>query len=174
MTREELAKAVKEAAYLEGDFVLSSGKRSRYYLDKWRFETDPRLLGEIARALVALLPSPPPDRIAGVELGGVPLATALALETGIPYLIVRREAKEYGTGRDVEGDMAPGQRVVLVEDVLTTASQAISAARRLSDLGLRVERVIYVIDREEGAEGNIRAAGFEPAMLFRKRDLGVG
>ena len=173
MTREELASAIKRAAYLEGDFVLSSGKRSRYYLDKWRFETDPRLLREIARGLAGLLPSPPPDLLAGVELGGVPLVTALALETGIRYLIVRREAKGYGTAKDVEGEMEAGQRVVLVEDVLTTASQAISAARRLTELGLRVERVVYVIDRGEGAEENLRKAGFEPAMLFRKSDLGI-
>ena len=174
MTREELARDIKDAAYLEGDFVLSSGKRSKYYLDKWLFETDPRLLGEIAKALAALLPSPPPDRLAGVELGGVPLAAALSLETGIPYLIVRRQAKEYGTAKEVEGRMAEGERVALVEDVLTTAAQAISAAQRLTKLGLKVERILYVIDREEGADANIRAAGFEPAMLFKKSDLGVG
>jgi len=173
MRREELAQAIKEAAYLEGDFTLSSGKRSKYYLDKWRFETDPALLREIAKALAGLLPSPPPDLLAGVELGGVPLVTAVALETGIRYLIVRREAKGYGTGKQIEGQAVEGQRVVLVEDVLTTASQAISAAQRLTELGLRVERVIYVIDREEGAEANLREAGFEPAMLFRKSDLGV-
>jgi len=173
MTREELAAAIRKAAYLEGDFVLSSGKQSKYYLDKWRFETDPGLLREIAKALSELLPSPPPDRLAGVELGGVPLVAAVALETGIPYLIVRREAKEYGTGREVEGLMEEGQRVVLVEDVLTTASQAISAARRLTRLGLEVQRVVYVIDREEGAETNLREAGLEPLMLFRKSDLGV-
>ena len=174
MTREELAAAVKRAAYIEGDFVLSSGKRSKYYLDKWRFETDPGLLREIAKALAELLPSPPPERLAGVELGGVPLAAALALATGIPYLVVRREAKDYGTGREVEGLMEKGQRVVLVEDVLTTASQAISAARRLTRLGLKVQGVVYVIDREEGADANLRAAGFEPTMLFRKSDLGIG
>jgi len=173
MTRPDLAKAIRQACYLEGDFVLSSGKRSKYYLDKWRFETDPGLLREIAKALAGLLPSPPPDRLAGVELGGVPLAAALALETNIPYLVVRRAAKEYGTAREVEGVMAEGERVVLVEDVLTTASQAVSAAQRLSRLGLKVVRIIYVIDREEGAEANIRAAGFEPAPLFRKSDLGI-
>jgi len=173
VTRSELAQAIKEACYLEGDFVLSSGKRSKYYLDKWRFETDPRLLREIAKALTGLLPSPAPDRLAGVELGGVPLAAALALETNIPYLIVRRAAKEYGTAKEVEGVMAAGERVALVEDVLTTASQAISAAQRLTRLGLEVARIIYVIDREEGAEENIRAAGFEPAALFRRSDLGI-
>ena len=173
MTRPELAQAIKEACYLEGDFVLSSGKRSKYYLDKWRFETEPALLREIAKALAELLPSPAPDRLAGVELGGVPLAAALALETNIPYLIVRRAAKEYGTAKEVEGVMAAGERVALVEDVLTTASQAISAAQRLTRLGLKVARIIYVIDREEGAEENIRAAGFEPAALFRRSDLGI-
>ena len=173
MTRAELAQAIKAAAYLEGDFVLSSGKRSKYYLDKWRFETDPRLLREIARALVGLLPSPLPHRIAGVELGGVPLATALSLETGIPLLIVRRQAKEYGTGRETEGVWEQGERVVLIEDIFTTASQAIAAAKTLAALGLRVERMICVVDREEGAEASIRAAGFEAAPLFRKSELGI-
>jgi orotate phosphoribosyltransferase len=173
MNREELAKAIKDAAYLEGDFVLSSGKRSNYYLDKWRFETDPRLLREIARALAGLLPSPKPHRVAGVELGGVPLATALSLETGIPMLVVRREAKEYGTAQGIEGVFEPGEHVVLVEDVLTTAGQAIAAARRLTEAGLEVVRIIYIIDREEGADANIREAGFRPYPLFRKSDLGI-
>ncbi len=173
MTRDQLARAIKDVAYLEGDFLLSSGRRSKYYLDKWRFETDPRLLGEIARALVDLLPAPQPDRLAGIELGGVPLAAALSLATGIPYLIVRRQAKGYGTGSEIEGLTKKGDRVVLVEDVLTTASQAISAAKRLTALGLKVERVIYVIDREEGAEENLRAAGFDAVTLFRTSDLGI-
>ncbi len=174
MTREELAHAIREAAYLEGDFVLSSGRRSKYYLDKWRFETKPELLREIARALAELLPEPRPARVAGVELGGVPLATALSLETGLPALIVRREAKGYGTARQVEGVYEPGERVILVEDVLTTAGQAITAAQRLTALGLQVVRVLYVIDRGEGAADNLRAAGFEPAPLFHKTDLGIG
>jgi len=173
MTREDLAHAIKQAAYLEGDFVLSSGQRSKYYLDKWRFETDPALLREIAKALATLLPDPAPDRLAGVELGGVPLATALALETNLPYLIVRRQAKGYGTAKEVEGVWNPGERVVLIEDVLTTAGQAIHAAQCLTRLGLRVARVIYVIDRGEGAADNLRAAGFEPAALFQKSDLGI-
>ncbi len=173
MTRNELAKAIKTAAYLEGDFVLSSGKRSKYYLDKWRFETDPTLLREIARAMTDLLPFPGPHRIAGVELGGVPLATALSLETGLPYLIVRRQAKEYGTAREFEGIWEKGERVVLVEDVLTTAAQAIDAAKRLTAAGLDVIRIIYVIDREEGADTNIMQAGFRPAALFRKTELGI-
>jgi len=174
MTREELAGAIKEAAYLEGDFVLSSGKRSKYYLDKWRFETKPELLREIARALAGLLPDPPPGRLAGVELGGVPLVIALSLETGIPSLIVRRQAKEYGTAKGIEGVFEAGERVVLVEDVLTTAGQAIAAAQRLTAAGLEVVRILYVIDREEGADANITAAGLDPKPLFRKSDLRIG
>jgi orotate phosphoribosyltransferase len=174
MTRAELAEAIKDAAYLEGDFVLSSGKRSKYYLDKWRFETRPELLRAIARALADLLPLPGPHRLAGVELGGVPLATALSLETGIPSLIVRRQAKEYGTAKGIEGVFESGERVVLVEDVLTTAGQAIAAAQRLTEAGLDVIRIVYVIDREEGADSNILQAGFRPAALFRKSDLGIG
>ncbi len=173
MTREELAQAIRDAAYLEGDFVLSSGKRSKYYLDKWRFETNPRLLREIASALSVYVPCPYPHRLAGVELGGVPLVTALALEMDLPYLIVRRQAKEYGTAREVEGLWNPGERVVLVEDVLTTAGQAIRAAQRLTEMGLTVMRIIYVIDRGEGADRNIRDAGFEPGALFHKSDLGI-
>ncbi|NIR02505.1 MAG: orotate phosphoribosyltransferase, partial [Gemmatimonadales bacterium] len=152
MTRRQLARAIKAAAYLEGDFVLSSGKRSTYYLDKWRFETNPELLREIVRALADLLPFPGPHRLAGVELGGVPLATALSLETGIPFLVVRRQTKEYGTAKGIEGVFESGERVVLVEDVLTTAGQAIAAAKRLAQAGLDVIRIIYVIDREEGAD----------------------
>jgi orotate phosphoribosyltransferase len=174
MTRAELAQAIREAAYLEGDFVLSSGKRSKYYLDKWRFETNPALLREIAKAFADVLPTPRPDRVAGIELGGVPLATALSLETGLPLLVVRREAKAYGTAKELEGLWEEGERVVLVEDVLTTAGQAINAAQRLTKLGLTVERVLYVIDRGEGADANLRAAGFAPTALFQKADLGIG
>lgn len=171
MTREELAKAVKEAAYLEGDFILSSGQRSKYYLDKWRFETDPALLREIAQALATLLPDPAPERLAGVELGGVPLVTALALETGLPYLIVRRQAKEYGTAKEVEGLFDEGDRVALIEDVLTTAGQARQAAERLGRLGLKVEQILCVLDR--GGIANLRAAGYEAEALFGKSDLGI-
>ena len=173
MTKQELAAAIRQAAYLEGDFVLSSGKRSHYYLDKWRFLTSPVLLRQLASALAELLPAPVPDRIAGAELGGVPLATALSLGTGIPCLVVRRQPKDYGTGQEVEGLFASGERIVLAEDVLTTAAQAISAAQRLTQLGLEVERVLYVVDREEGAAENIRKAGFEPAPLFWKTELGI-
>ncbi|OQB40183.1 MAG: Orotate phosphoribosyltransferase [Candidatus Latescibacteria bacterium ADurb.Bin168] len=172
MELSALAKTIKEAAYLEGDFVLSSGKRSRYYLDKYLFSTEPRLLKAIAEALSALLPRDF-DRLAGVELGAVPLVTAVALRTGKPFVIVRKNAKDYGTGKLFEGRLVKGDRVVLVEDVLTTASQAIQAARRLNEFGAEVVKIIYVIDREEGAADNLAAAGFSAEPVMKKSDLGL-
>lgn len=164
--------ALVKAAYLEGDFLLSSGQRSKYYLDKYRFSTDPALLKPIAEGLAGLLP-PGLTMLAGVELGAVPLVAALSLETGLPFVIVRKGAKEYGTAKLIEGFLRPDARLALVEDVLTTAGQAIRAAQMLTELGARVERIIYVVDREQGADANIRAAGFEPAALFTKSSLGI-
>jgi orotate phosphoribosyltransferase len=164
--------ALVKAAYLEGDFLLSSGQRSKYYLDKYRFSTDPALLKPIAEGLAGLLPSGL-TMLAGVELGAVPLVAALSLETGLPFVIVRKGAKEYGTAKLIEGVLRPEAHLALVEDVLTTAGQAIRAAQMLAELGARVERIVYVVDREQGADANIRAAGFEPAALFTKSSLGI-
>lgn len=172
MERAELAKAIKNAAYLEGDFILSSGQRSKYYLDKYLFSTDPVLLKEIAKAFAAILP-PDYDVLAGLELGAVPLATALALEVGKPYVLVRKAVKEYGTSKLFEGRLEKGQRVVLVEDVLTTASQAIDAGKRLREFGAEVVKVVYVIDREQGAAQNLKSADFTAQALFTKTDLGI-
>ena len=172
MDKALLARAIKDAAYLEGDFILSSGRRSTYYLDKYLFATDPAVLRAIAAAMAALLPAEF-DALAGLELGAVPLVTAVALVTGHPFAIVRKAAKDYGTSKLFEGSLEKGQRVVLIEDVLTTASQAINAANRLQEFGVEVVKVIYVIDREEGAAENLAAAGLDAAPLFRKRDLGV-
>jgi orotate phosphoribosyltransferase len=167
-----LGQALVKAAYLEGDFVLSSGQRSRYYMDKYRFSTDPKLLKPIAEGLAGLLPDGL-EMLAGVELGAVPLVTAVSLEVGLPFVIVRKAAKEYGTSKLIEGVLQPGAKLVLIEDVLTTAGQAIRAAKLLVELGARVERIIYVVDREQGADANIRQAGFTPAALFTKTSLGI-
>ena len=172
MTHEELAKAIKEAAYLEGDFILSSGKRSKYYLDKYRFSTEPTLLKAIAVEMAARVPEGV-DRLAGLELGAVPLVAAAALETGCRFAIVRKEIKEYGTSKLFEGTLEPGHKVVLIEDVLTTASQAIAAAKRLREFGADVVKVIYVIDRMEGAARNLADAGLVAEPLFTKADLGI-
>ena len=167
-----LASRIVDAAYLEGDFVLRSGRRSRYYLDKYRFTTEPSLLRDIGQALAALLPSDT-QRVAGPELGAVPLATAVALETGLPSVLVRGAAKSYGTERRFEGILHPGENVVLIEDVVTTGGQAIDSAQALRDSGANVVLVLVVVDREEGAAEAMAEAGFQFEALFTSTSLGL-
>ncbi len=173
MTDAELAAAIREAAYLEGDFTLRSGRRSRYYLDKYRFETRPELLAEIARRLATHVDDAI-DRIAGAELGAVPLATAVALQTGRPFVIVRNRRKDYGTARAIEGELRPGDRVLLVEDIATSGGQALEAVGTLRDAGAVVARVVVVLDRLEGARQRLEAAGVSYHALLTVRDLGIG
>jgi orotate phosphoribosyltransferase len=147
-----LAKAIREAALLEGDFVLRSGRRSTYYLDKYRFSTRPDLLARLGVALTEAVREHEPDavRIAAPELGAVPLAAAASLESGLPFVIVRGSAKEYGTANRLEGVFEPGERVCLVEDVVTAGGAALEAVEALRSAGLVVSTVVCVVDREEG------------------------
>jgi len=172
MNRDELIAAIKQAAYLEGDFVLRSGRRSTYYLDKYLFETQPAILAELGR-LLARRVTERIDRIAGAELGGVPLAAATALASGKPYVIVRNAKKDYGTGKAFEGTLQPGDRVLLVEDVVTTAGQVLEAVKVLQDAGAVVDRIVAVIDRQEGGRENVEAAGLVFESLLTAADLGV-
>ncbi len=152
MNHEELGRALREAAYLEGDFVLRSGRRSRYYLDKYRFETLPELLRPLGEAIAAAVQKHEPDavRLAGPELGAVALAASASLASGLPFLIVRSKAKEYGTSKRIEGVFEPGELVCLVEDVVTVGGAALEAVEALRAEGLRVSTAIAVVDREEG------------------------
>ena len=154
-----------EVAFLRGDFVLSSGRRSSFYIDKYLFETDPPLLREIARLLAGLLPAGT-TRLIGPALGGVALATALALETGLPFAIVRAAAKEYGTAKTIEGRVEAGDRAVVLEDVVTTGAQAIRAARTVESAGAQVLAILAVIDRHEGGREGVEAAGFRFEALY--------
>ena len=169
----DLAARVREAALLEGDFVLSSGKRSPFYVDKYLFSTEPALLRDVAQALSETLP-PDVDRLAGVELGAVPLVVATALHTGRPYVIVRKAAKEYGgsAGRAVEGVIEGGERVVLLEDVVSTGTQAVRAARELARLGVEVVKVVAVLDRRDEPEGRLGEFPFQ--SLLKMDELRVG
>lgn len=153
------------AAFLEGDFVLSSGRRSSFYIDKYLFETDPALLRDIGRLLAAALPAGT-TRLAGPALGGVPLATAVALETGLPFAIVRPASKGYGTAKLVEGRIERGDRVVVLEDVVTTGGQAVRAARIVEEAGAAVLAILAVIDRHEGGREGIEGAGFQFRTLY--------
>jgi len=168
----ELARDIAAAAYLKGDFVLSSGLRSSFYLDKYLFETKPGILRRVASLVADILPRET-ERIAGPELGAVPIATAVALETGLPFVIVRKDPKVYGTAHLVEGDLYPGERVTIIADVVTTASQAIWAERQVGHAGGNVVAVVAVIDREQGGGENLAAAGYAYLPLLKRSDLGV-
>jgi orotate phosphoribosyltransferase len=168
--RSDLASRIREAALLEGDFVLSSGKRSAFYLDKYLFSTEPDLLRDVAAALCERLPDGI-ERLAGVELGAVPLVVATALAGGLPYVIVRKATKGYGTGRGIEGNLERGERVALIEDVVTTGAQAIRAARNLAEAEAEVVRIVAVVDRREAQGERLEEFSFD--ALLRMDDLRV-
>jgi orotate phosphoribosyltransferase len=173
--RRKLGERLVERAYLEGDFVLRSGRRSRYYLDKYRFETDPALLAPLARELAAMVRqhAPAAVRLAGPELGAVPLTAVTAIEIGLPYVIVRSEAKAYGTGRRIEGVFAEGEAVCLIEDVVTSGGALLSAVEALREARLEVLAAVCVVDRGEGGAEAIAAAGLPFAPLFTSAELGL-
>lgn len=163
---------LSRAAFLHGEFVLSSGRTSPYYIDKYQFETHPDMLRDIARLLAGALP-PETAKLVGPALGGVPLATAVALETGIPFVIVRSEAKAHGTARTIEGTLAPGDRVVVLEDVVTTGGQAIRAAQTVEAAQGQVLLVLAVVDRHEGGRESIERAGYRFEALYDLREWPV-
>ena len=173
MNRGDLAAALREHAYLEGDFVLRSGRRSRYYLDKYRFETRPDVLGPLGELIAATVAEHEPDaaRLAGPELGAVALAAAASLASGLPFLIVRKQAKEYGTANRLEGVLEPGERVCLVEDVVTSAGAAIEAVEALREAGLEVGTAVCVVDREEGGADALARFGVRLRALFGATEL---
>jgi len=166
-----LASRVREAALLEGDFVLSSGKKSRFYVDKYLFSTEPGLLRELAHEISARLPYDV-ERLAGVELGAVPLVAAASLQSGLPYGIVRKGAKEYGTANRIEGrPLEAGEKVVLIEDVVTTGTQVLRAAATLEEAGAEMLGIVAVLDRRD--EDSASLGGYPFGALLRLEDLGV-
>jgi orotate phosphoribosyltransferase len=174
MTKEELGALIKKVALLTGDFTLRSGRKSKYYFDKYLFETKPEVLGPLTKELAGMLP--PLDsfnRLAGPELGAVALTTALSLEVKKPFIIVRKGEKGYGTSKMIEGEAFKGDKIVMIEDILTTAGAAIAAASELKRSGIEVVMIIGVLDREEGARENIEAAGFRLKTVFTKSMLGL-
>jgi orotate phosphoribosyltransferase len=173
MQRDELAQALREHAYLEGDFVLRSGRRSSYYLDKYRFETQPDLLGPLGSAIWEAVQEVEPEaaRLAGPELGAVPLTAAASLASGLPFLLIRKQAKEYGTGNRLEGIFDEGDVVCLVEDVVTSGGAAVESAEALREAGLEVRNAVCVVDREEGGADALAKAGVRLRPLFRVSEL---
>ncbi|HEX7009126.1 MAG TPA: orotate phosphoribosyltransferase [Phycisphaeraceae bacterium] len=172
MTDEQLIRRIRESALLEGTFTLRSGRVSHYYLDKYLFETQPDILAALAQRFAQRI-GPDVDRLAGAELGGVPLVAAAAIATGKPCVLIRNQKKGYGTGKQIEGRLQPGDRVVLLEDIATTGGQVLEAAKLLTGQGAQVAKIIAVIDRQEGARENIENAGFAFESLLTKADLGI-
>jgi orotate phosphoribosyltransferase len=169
----DLAAAIREAALLEGDFVLRSGRRSSYYLDKYRFGTRPDLLRALGEAIAAAVREHEPEavRLGAPELGAVPLAAAASLELELPFVIVRKEAKEYGTANRIEGPFEQGECVCLVEDVVTSGGAAIEAIEALREAGLRVSNAVCVVDREEGGADALARVAVRLWPLFLGSEL---
>ena len=171
MDTAELASRIKDAAYLEGDFILRSGQRSHYYLDKYLFESQPEILAELGRRLATHANDA--DLIAGPALGAVSLAAAASMAAGKPFVIVRKKTKDYATSKLIEGPDVAGRRVLLVEDIGTTAGAALDAARTLVEAGATVTAMVFVVDRMQGARENVQREGFVFHALLTKEDLGI-
>lgn len=168
MTIQDLEKKVLEICELKGEFLLRSGQTSTYYFDKYRFETQPTLLKPIAEHLKSKIPAGT-DVLAGLEMGGIPIATALSLETGLPSVFVRKKAKEYGTCKIAEGlESLKGLKVCIVEDVITTGGQVILSAEDLRREGAIVEHVVCAILRDKSAIEKLDAKGLKLHPLFDK------
>jgi orotate phosphoribosyltransferase len=173
MTNERLGRLLVERALLEGDFVLRSGKRSSWYFDKYRFETEPEALRAVGEGLAEAVRKFEPDavRLAGPALGGVALAASASLTSGLPFIIVRGEAKEHGTANRVEGPFESGELVCLLEDVVTTGGALTESVSALRDEGLVVRNAVCVVDREEGGSDALARLGVRLRPLFRAVDL---
>ena len=171
MEKTALAKQIKKTSFLTGRFNLRSGKISSFYLDKYRFESDPVLLSAIVDELYKLLPVSF-DKLAGLELGGIPLATALSLKMGKPCLYVRKTAKTYGTCNLIEGGFQAGEIVVVIEDIITTAGQVCVSIEQMRESGLIVQNVVCVIDRQQGGSENLQNIGCSLASVFTLEELG--
>lgn len=165
-----LARRVFERAHLTGEFRLRSGEVSREYFDKYMLESDPSLLREIAEALVAQLPEGV-QALAGLELGGVPLATVASQVCGLPTLFVRKQAKTYGTRGLAEGGELSGKRIAIIEDVITSGGQVIASAKELRSQGAEIVVVLCVIDREAGGRDNLASEGLTLSSLFSMSGL---
>lgn len=167
--RDEVARRVGEVCRLTGEFTLRSGQTSTTYFDKYRFEADPVLLAAVVQLAVPLVPADT-EVLAGLELGGVPIATALSMATGLPAAFVRKEAKTYGTARLAEGADIAGRRVLIVEDVVTTGGQVVASAADLRDRGAALLGALCIIDRSNG-QHDLAAAGLPLSSVFTAADL---
>ncbi|MCL2083671.1 MAG: orotate phosphoribosyltransferase [Oscillospiraceae bacterium] len=170
MDKKELARAIYETSYITGEFLLRSGQISNEYFDKYLFEARPELLGAVARVMRPLIPGGT-ELLAGLEMGGIPVAAALAMESGLPALYVRKRAKEYGTRKLAEGGDARGRRVCVIEDVVTTGGQIIESVKELRALGAVIDTVLCVILRGEKAAETLAREGLRLIPAFTMQEL---
>lgn len=167
-----LLQSIKQAAFLEGDFVTRAGKKTNYYIDKYLFETDPYILAAVADEIAKILPDLNTfDRIAAPELGAVAIAAAVSIKVKKPFIIVKKQSKEYGTKKLIEGKYSPNETVLMIEDILTTGGAALRACEILKEAGLTVSQIIGIFNREEGADEAIKATGIPHQALFCRSDL---
>jgi len=168
----EVADALCESdAVLRGEFELSSGRKSDYYVDKYVFETQPDALRVVGRAIAEKVRETGADRIGAVALGGVPLAAVASVESGTPYVIARKEAKDYGTANAVEGELEEGDEVVVVEDIVTTGASAVEAVEKIREAGATVTDIVVVVDRQEGGREHVEEAGLKTHALTTSEEL---
>ncbi len=175
MTDKQMIERIKDSALLRGDFTLRSGRKSSYYLDKYLFQTQPDILAALAERFAGRIAGlGDVDRLAGAELGGIPIVSATSIAAGKPTVLIRNQKKDYGTAKQVEGKLEPGDRVVILEDIATTGGQVLEAAKSLTDMGATIVAIIAVIDRQEGARENVESTGYVFDSLLTKADLGIG
>jgi orotate phosphoribosyltransferase len=171
MTHQQLAQSIYKIAHLKGDFLLRSGQRSNEYFDKYRFESDPQILKEIAQQMLKLIPAET-EVLAALEMGGIPVGTALSLASGIPCVFVRKEAKTYGTCQFAEGLEIKNKKICIIEDVITSGGQVLISTADLRKLGAQIENVICVIHRGGNvAEQKLKEAGLKLHPLFVRGDF---
>lgn len=172
LTDAQLIERIKAAALLHGDFTLRSGRKSKYYLDKYLFETQADILQTLGHKFAATIEGKV-DRLAGAELGGIPLVASASIASGLPTVLIRNQKKDYGTAKQLEGKLEKGDHVIIVEDIATTGGQVLEAAKVLEAVGAKIVKIVAVIDRQEGARENIEGAGYVFESLFTKGDLGI-
>jgi len=170
MTKEELGKAIYNVSNIKGEFLLRSGQTSTEYFDKYLFEAQPTILAKIAQHMTDILPEGY-DQLAGLEMGGIPIATAISLINGKPVVFVRKQAKEYGTCKIAEGGEIKSSKLVIIEDVVTSGGAILDAVRELRSRDAIVESVYCVIDRESTGRENLEKEGLSFTPLFTKSEL---
>jgi orotate phosphoribosyltransferase len=171
MTRTELAKKIYDVAYLKGEFLLRSGKISNEYFDKYQFESSPLLLKSIVKEFTPIISKLDFDYLAALEMGGIPIATAISLEINEDVVFVRKKAKEYGTQKFAEGPNVAGKKLLIVEDVITSGGQVILSKNQLQSEGAIINDVICVIDRESGGKELLKENNLNLYSLFTMSEI---